>query len=295
MKKFKQQTQNPNFNVFSKNSKKLRFSSILGAVFAVLMVTQHEAGSMADTPGVTLEKVQKSQWQKLNEKKIFFGYRSVGRNIIKGMQDLSRENPQIRLNYKTSEDPLNSGEGFFLHYWVDMVESPQSLAKEYANYVDKMVPGKAFDVAMIRFTPFSGKKDIDTILVEYDTAITELKREFPNTVFVHATFPLTHSKETWRTWLKKLFKKEEFWEYDNNVFINKYNKNMREKYKGKEPFFDIAEIQSTLPNGKRSTFTMNGKTYYHMVSDYTNDRTHLNQKGRRVVAEQLLILLVSLT
>jgi hypothetical protein len=69
---------------------------------------------------------------------------------------------------------------------------------------------------------------------------------------------------------------------------------MREKYKGREPFFDLAEIQSTFPNGQRSTFTANGKTYYHMVKDYTQDGTHLSETGRKIVAEQLLLFLVSL-
>ena len=69
---------------------------------------------------------------------------------------------------------------------------------------------------------------------------------------------------------------------------------MREKFKGKEPFFDLAEIQSTFSNGGRSTFEKNGETYYHMVSEYTNDRTHLNEKGRRVVAEKLLLFLATI-
>ena len=156
------------------------------------------------------------------------------------------------------------------------------------------MPGRQFDIAMIRFTPFYGKKDIDSILGDYAEAVDELKAEFPKTIFVHATFPLTHVKETWRTSLKKLLNKDDIWEYGNNVFINEYNRRMREKYKGKEPFFDIAEIQSIFPNGARSTFTRNGQTYYHMAGEYTSDGTHLNEKGRRIVAEKLLLFLVEL-
>ena len=36
---------------------------------------------------------------------------------------------------------------------------------------------------------------------------------------------------------------------------------------------------------------MNGKRYFHMVSEYTHDGTHLSAKGREVIAEQLLTLI----
>jgi len=62
------------------------------------------------------------------------------------------------------------------------------------------------------------------------------------------------------------------------------------KYKGKESIFDIAKIQSTFPDGTRSIFTKDGKTYYSMVPEYSYDGGHLNELGRKKVAEQLLVL-----
>ncbi len=66
------------------------------------------------------------------------------------------------------------------------------------------------------------------------------------------------------------------------------------QYEGKEPIFDIAKIESTFPDGTRSSFTKDGKTYYSMVPEYTYDGGHLNETGRKKVAEQLLILLAQL-
>ena len=66
------------------------------------------------------------------------------------------------------------------------------------------------------------------------------------------------------------------------------------KYEGKEPILDIAKIESTFPNGTRCSFTRDGKTYYSMVPEYTYDGGHLNELGRKKVAEQLLILLAQL-
>ncbi len=60
------------------------------------------------------------------------------------------------------------------------------------------------------------------------------------------------------------------------------------------PFFDIAKIESTFPDGTRSTFTKDGKTYYSMVPEYTHDGGHLNEMGRKKVAKQFLLLLANL-
>jgi lysophospholipase L1-like esterase len=70
---------------------------------------------------------------------------------------------------------------------------------------------------------------------------------------------------------------------------------LRKNYEGKEPVFDLARIESTRPDGTRETFTQDGKTYYALVPAYTKDGGHLNKLGRKKVAEQLLLLLVSLS
>jgi len=69
---------------------------------------------------------------------------------------------------------------------------------------------------------------------------------------------------------------------------------LRKEYLGKEPLFDIAQAESTRPDGTRSTFTNNGTTYYSLVSEYTDDDGHLNELGQQAVAQDLLILLAKL-
>ena len=121
-----------------------------------------------------------------------------------------------------------------------------------------------------------------------------LKNKYPKTTFVHITVPLVTTKATWKTWIKKLIKKEFIWEYDNNVARNKYNELVRKEYDGNEPVFDLAKVESTYPDGKRAEFERNGERHYSLVPDYTHDGGHLNASGRKIVAEQLLILLANL-
>ncbi len=102
------------------------------------------------------------------------------------------------------------------------------------------------------------------------------------------------TKTSIKTWIKKIIGKKDIWEYDDNIKRNQYNQLLKEYYEGKEPVFDLAKIESTYPDGKRCTFEKDGKTYYSLVSEYTSDGGHLNEKGRKIVAEKLLVFLANL-
>lgn len=65
-------------------------------------------------------------------------------------------------------------------------------------------------------------------------------------------------------------------------------------YKNKEPIFDIAEIESTSLNSIRSSFNRKGEDYFSMVPEFSNDGGHLNELGRKKVAEQFLLFLANL-
>jgi lysophospholipase L1-like esterase len=76
---------------------------------------------------------------------------------------------------------------------------------------------------------------------------------------------------------------------------NKFNAMLRHEYAEREPFFDLAKLESTFPDGSQSTFTKDGSIYSSLVPDYTNDGGHLNEKGRRKIAEHLLVYLAQLS
>lgn len=124
--------------------------------------------------------------------------------------------------------------------------------------------------------------------------MSKLKIKYQDTTFIHVTVPLGTTKTSWKTWIKKLMRKKEIWEYDHNVARNKFNDLLKKEYKGKEPVFDLAKIESTYPDGRAETFTREEKIYYSLVPGYTHDGAHLNEIGRKKVAEQLLILLANL-
>jgi hypothetical protein len=244
----------------------------------------------------SIKDVPTEKWEKLAQKKIYFGHRSVGNNILDGIKDVMKENPKIRLNIVETTDQADFNVGLLGHSPIGDNGDPISKINAFADIIENGL-GKKVDIASLKFcfADFTAKtKDITNIFNDYKNTMSQLKEKYPRSSFVHFTVPLVILKTTWKTWIKIFLRKEEIWEYDQIIIKNKFNNLIRNEYDGKEPIFDIAEIESTYPDGSRSTFTRNGKIYYSLVPQYSRDGAHLSKSGRKIVAEQFLIFLANL-
>jgi len=244
----------------------------------------------------SIKDVPDSIWQNLSKKKIYFGHQSVGFNIIDGIEDVMKEHPEIKLNIVETADGSDFKVGLIAHSRVGKNVDPSSKIRAFADYIDQGIGGKA-DAAALKFcyVDIRPETDVGGMLGEYSESMAALKKKYPDMKIIHFTNPLTVNKTTWKTWIKKILGKKDAWEYGANIKRNAYNQKLIEKYQGKEPIFDIARIQSTYPDGKRCAFEIKGQTYYSMVPEYSTDGGHLNEIGRKKVAEQFLVLLANLS
>lgn len=242
-----------------------------------------------------LKDVPDAEWKELSNKKIFFGHQSVGNNILDGLRDIIKEYPQIKLNIIESTDIKNFGSGVLAHHRIGQNTDPESKVNDFKQYIDEGI-GKKADIAALKFcyVDITDNTDVDKMYDLYKKEINTLEKKYPDLTVVHFTEPLTVSKTTWKTWIKKILGKNDFWEFKDNVKRNLYNELIEKEYKGKKPLFDIAQIESTKPDGSRQTFEINGKTYYAMVPEYSYDGGHLNEIGRKKVAESFLLFLLSI-
>ena len=128
----------------------------------------------------------------------------------------------------------------------------------------------------------------------YKAMIRRVKQRYPNLTLVHVTVPLTRSdtglNAMLKTWIKKVVGKKSGGPYAN-IGRERLNGLLRKEYEGQDPLFDLAAIESTSPSGEPVTFPYEGKRYPSLYSGYTSDGGHLNESGKRVVAERLLLLL----
>lgn len=249
---------------------------------------------MTDRPAA-LDSVPLSAWEKLGSKKLYFGHQSVGFNIIEGLKDIMKENPQIKLNIVETSRLQDFDAPLFAHSRVGQNLNPGSKADAFRELIKTGIGEKA-DMAFFKFcyVDIDEKSDFTAIFNYYKNIMADLTSDYPHTIFIHVTAPLVASPVGFKTTLKRLLNYPVKWTDPGNIKRNGYNKLLLQEYSGKQPVFDLAGIESTFPDGSRCYFRKGGEKIFTLVPAYSNDGAHLNPLGRNHVAEQLLIFLSKL-
>lgn len=171
---------------------------------------------------------------------------------------------------------------------------PESKLRDFADRLHKAGPG-AVDVALLKFcfVDVTAGVDVDKLFANYQTAVAKLQQELPGTTLVHCTVPLTSPRSGLRARLKRLLGKGAADDADNRV-RQQFNERLRAEYGGKQPLFDLALAESTLPDGSRTERAIDGAKVPCLAACYTADGGHLNEVGRRAVARELLRVLVTI-
>ncbi|MHC4582346.1 MAG: hypothetical protein ACYS14_12895, partial [Planctomycetota bacterium] len=72
----------------------------------------------------SIDDVPQEYWARLSGKRIFFGHKSVGYNIIDGIRDVLDERREIKLNVVETRDPAEFGAPVFAHSQVGRNTDP---------------------------------------------------------------------------------------------------------------------------------------------------------------------------
>jgi hypothetical protein len=243
----------------------------------------------------SMSKIPETAWKELSQKKIFFGHQSVGDNIIDGINKVMQSNNSITLNILKTTDPQSFNRPVFAHSSIGKNDYPESKIEAFQEYMQKGI-GDHADIAFFKFCfwDIRNKKDIKEIFNKYKETLSALTARYPKTKFVHLTVPLMSYQNGFKDKIKRMLNKPIESDLDN-MRRNELNEMIRKEYGGREPVFDIAQIESTLPDSTCTSFSKGGKKYDYLASEYTNDGGHLNDVGKRIVAEQLLIFLANLS
>lgn len=246
----------------------------------------------------TIKDVPESAWKKLAENKIYFGHQSVGYNIIDGINDIMHKNPQIEINIVDTKNPAMVENGIFAHSEVGQNTDPISKLADFAKTLDNGM-GNKVDYAFMKFcyVDFTINTDVRKIFQEYKVTYENLKKKYPNTTFIHVTTPLTSKQTDVKTLTKNLIKRiigRPVRTYKDNLKRNEFNQLLLNEYNGNDPVFNLAKVESTYSDGKSLLFTKDGEKFPVMITDYTYDGGHLNENGRKNMAEQFLIFLANL-
>jgi hypothetical protein len=255
-------------------------------------------GGRAVTEKMELQKmdsISNASWQKLSGTKIYFGHQSVGDNIIAGINELMKSHDSIKLNVMKTDNPSDFNKPVFAHSYVGENDDPNSKIIAFSANIRKGIGSKT-DIVFLKlcFWDIRSHSDIKKVFSQYKSSLSELKSQYPKVKFVHFTVPLMSRQNGMKDKIKRMLNLAVETDLDN-VKRNELNEMLINEYRDKEPIFDIAAIESTSPGGTRTSFSQNGKKYYVLADDYSRDGGHLNELGKKVVAEQLLIFLSRLS
>jgi hypothetical protein len=250
------------------------------------------AGDVLGPYYARLEAVPHEKWDALAQKRIFFGHKSVGFNIISGLEDVMKRFPSVRLDIRETADPGDFGRPVFAHAQIGRNKFPQSKIDAFRKALEDGV-GQNVDIAFFKFcfVDIDHQTDLAALVESYVQTLENLKSRFPSAEFVAFTVPLVSRPVGLVTRLKKLLGRMPYYDAEH-VQRSLYNDTLRERYKGR--LFDLAAVESRIDATRRATLEKDGKEYEILNRAYTDDGGHLNAVGRQIVAIELLIYLASI-
>jgi hypothetical protein len=242
----------------------------------------------------TLDSVPAARLEKLLNSRLLFGHQSVGFNIIEGIRDVLSEKGGRSFSFLETRDHTSSeGPGFF-HSTIGQNVDPLGKIRDFDAIIRS---GKAerLDVAFMKLCYVDVEADTDVMAVfsSYKDTMARLKADFPMTTFVHFTIPLVSRQKGIKPLLKRILGRQ-VRGFGDNLTREKLNSLLRKEYSDKGPLFDLALFESTRLDGSHLVYELNGEKYSALEDSYTDDGGHLNQKGRKFIAEQLLVFMAGI-
>lgn len=226
----------------------------------------------------------------LGSKRIYFGHQSVGNNLLDGVRDIQSACGDTSVQLGNLSQMQNLKGSFFAESAIGRNKEPLGKCTAFASDVKRFseVP---LDIAFMKFcyVDITPNTNVNQVFDAYCAMIDSLKTAMPHTTFVHVTVPLTNQTPGWKRFLKSIIGRPDERE-GSNLQRARYNRLLASRFKN-EPIFDLAKVESTLPDGTRNATEANGESVYYLLGDLTDDGGHLNGRGRVEAARELLRVL----
>ena len=248
-------------------------------IFLILLASCNNKKEMTNSNFTQMNKLTEGDWIKLSDKRIFFGHQSVGSNIIDGITTLKNESNSTSFVVLETKDKSDFLHPIFAHSSIGNNYDAKSKIDDFVNILQSGL-ADSLDVAFMKFcyVDIDRHTNINTLFEYYKTSINTLQEKYPYLKIIHYTVPLMTKPKGLKGLIKTILK------MDNNVFSNKYNELMRNHYSDSE-LFDIAKIEATFSDGAANKY---GNGIPGLIPEYTSDGGHLNQRGRLLMADELL-------
>ena len=224
--------------------------------------------------------------------RVFFHHMSVGDNVLAG---LSRVAPTLALKEVSPADgPVVVDGPAVWHGLLGRNGDPLGKIAAFEAALDG-ADGKGLqsppDIALMKlcYEDIQAETDVNALFARYQEAITRLKQKHPLVRFVHVTAPLLPKD----TGVKEFIKGTLGFKDGNaraNMARGRYNSMVKKSF-GDDVIFDLAQAESTHPNGAVEAFEREGAVWQSLVPAYTQDGAHLAGVGQERAAQALVVAL----
>ncbi len=228
----------------------------------------------------------------IQDKRIYFGHRSVGNSIIKSLKKILTNFDDIQINIiDLDSTDINNSEAisnsFIAHNRIGINGEPKTKCDSFSRTIQQKL-GNQIDFAFFKFcfADIKAETNVPNSFNYYKRTIKELEEKYPEVNFLHMTIPLGSGSAPWKQQIKKIFGIDD-WSFPDNIKRNEFNKLMLENYP-KHLIFDLAKMESTYLDGSRAQFKKDGKVYFRLVYEYTTDGGHLNELGSKILAKEFI-------
>jgi len=262
-------------------------------VTSTLLVFAATTASFAATPhSFETDSILRAELEQISQRRIFFGHQSVGVNLLDGIKELaSMAGVPIRVvEVPEANDVPSATIG---HTFLARNGYPLQKLQNFEHAFGLQTIGP--DIALMKFCflDFTATTDVKVLFAHYRATIDELQSKYPGTTFVHVTAPLTDVQSGIKETVKKLIGRAPYGTIEN-IRREEYNALLRQTYQGREPIFDLARMESTLPDGSTATLDWKGSVAPMLAPMYTDDGAHLNSTGGLRAARELVSILAAI-
>ena len=241
-----------------------------------------------ETVTVPINQVR-ADLETISKARIYFAHQSVGRNILKGLGDLSAEaGVPLRIEEIKGTAPPE-GPGLF-HANVGENGVADSKLSAFASDVSAAA-STGYDVALLKFcyTDIGGEardQSAQKLFDRYQKTIAEVRAQQPGLKVMHVTIPLRADPPGWKTTVKRWLGRPVLSD-EGNLKRGDYNELLRAAAAPAE-LFDVARLEATRADGTISAFSAGGREVESLAPEHTYDGGHLNDPAKRYFAAAFL-------
>lgn len=261
---------------------------VTSAVLALAFAIGTTAGARATESDTRL----RAELERIGQRRIFFGHQSVGVSLLDGLKQLAAV-AGVPFRIAVAHTAGNVRPATLGHTFVAENGDPLQKLQSFEQAMGKQATG--IDIALVKFcyVDFTADTDAEALFARYHAAIEGLRAKHPGTTFVHVTAPLTGVQSGPKALIKRLLGRAPYGVLEN-VRRAEYNDRLRQVYRGREPIFDLARVESTAPDGAEVNVEWKGRIVPAMASAFTDDGGHLNAAGKLRAARALISVLAGI-